>query len=167
MRRKLSFVFVSAAILMANMLAAPAAFAQSFSFPAGGFTSANVCANANAAQGCQILTVGVPNQPQIVSGGVLRLTTADRNQHAAAWFGTQQPIATGFTTTFQYRITPTNSCDGCTAPADGIALVIQNDPVGTGALGFDGNGADMSYGDGGLWQSNCRSGIFNPEQPGH
>ena len=37
-------------------------------------------------------------------------------------------------------------CFFCSFPADGLALVIQNDPSGTGAIGYTGNGQNMSYG---------------------
>jgi hypothetical protein len=148
MRSRFCFGFIVSALLMGNILAVPAASAQSFSFPVGGFNSTNVCANSAPTASCQVVTNGIPNQPQVVNNGALRLTTADRNQHASAWFSVQQPLSTGFTTAFQYQITPTNSCQGCAAPADGIALVIQNDPAGTGALGFTGDGADIAYGSG-------------------
>ena len=139
--------FITAACWIVSILSAPAASAQSFSFPVGGFTSANVCANSTPTTGCQVLTNGSPNLPQVLSNGTLRLNTADQNQHASAWFQVQQPLSTGFTTAFQYQISNTNACSGCSFPADGIALVIQNDPAGTGALGFTGNGGDIGYGD--------------------
>jgi len=122
--------------------------AQSFSFPVGGFTTSNVCTNsATPPPTCQVLTNGSPSQPQVVNGGVLRLTTANTNQHGSAWFYTQQPLASGFTTAFQFQISNTNSCHNCSFPADGLALVIQGDPAGTGALGYTGNGQNMAYGD--------------------
>ncbi len=34
----------------------------------------------------------------------------------------------------------------CSFPADGLALVIQNDPAGAGALGYTGNGQNIAYG---------------------
>lgn len=121
--------------------------AQSFSFPVGGFTTTNVCANSSSpAPTCQVLTNGSPSRPQVISGGVLRLTTANQNQHGSAWFKIQQPLSTGFTTAFQFQVSKTNSCFFCSFPADGLALVIQNDPAGTGALGYTGNGQNLSYG---------------------
>ncbi len=123
------------------------ASAQSFSFPTGSFTTSNVCANSSTPPpSCQILTDGSPTQPQIASGGVLRLTTANTNQHGAAWYYQQEPLASGFTTAFQFRINNSNSCFGCSFPADGMALVIQADPAGTGAIGYTGNGQNLSYG---------------------
>jgi hypothetical protein len=94
-----------------------------------------------------VLTNGAPNLPQVLPNGTLRLNTANQNQHASAWFYTPQPLSTGFTTAFQFQITNTGACQGCSSPADGIALVIQGDPSGTGALGFTGNGQNISYGD--------------------
>jgi hypothetical protein len=76
----------------------------------------------------------------------LRLTTANQNQHGSAWFKVQQPLSTGFTIAFQFQISKTNSCFLCSFPADGLALVIQNDPAGTGSLGYTGDGQNISYG---------------------
>ena len=137
----------AAAFVIGNILAVPAASAQSFSFPVGGFTSTNVCANSsNPPAACQILTNGTPKLPQILSSGVLRLTNANQNQHGSAWFKIQQPLATGFTTAFQFQISKTNACFFCGFPADGLALVIQNDPAATGAIGYTGNGQNIAYG---------------------
>ena len=139
--------FVGVALLIGIMSGSQSLAAQSFSFPVGGFTPANVCPNgASPASSCQVLTNGSPNQPTLTTGGGLRLTTANTNQHGSAWFSLQQPLSTGFTTAFQFQISSTNSCYGCVFPADGMALVIQNDPAGTGALGYTGNGENLSYG---------------------
>jgi hypothetical protein len=129
-------------------LGAQVASAQTFGFPAAtGFTTSNVCANsATPPPACQVLTVGSPSQPQVITGGILQLNTANLNQHGAAWYYLPQPISTGFTTAFQFQITSTNACLSCSFPADGMALVIQNDPAGTGALGYTGDGQNMSYG---------------------
>jgi len=138
---------VVAAVLILTFLSAQPAAAQSFSFPVGGFTSTNVCVNsANPSPSCQVLTNGSPSRVQLVNGGVLRLTTATQNQHGSAWFKIQQPLSTGFTTAFQFQLSKTNACRGCSFPADGLALVIQNDPSGTGAIGYTGNGQNISYG---------------------
>ena len=141
--------FVAAGLLIGLIAGAPVASAQSFSFPVGGFTSNNVCANSGTPlSACQVLTDGSPNQPAVISSGYLRLTTANENQHGSAWFYVQQPLSTGFTTAFQFQLSSTGACNSCAFPADGIALVIQNDPAGTGALGNTGNGENISYGDG-------------------
>src|SRR5580658_10232506 len=129
-------------------LGAQVASAQTFGFPAAtGFTTSNVCANsATPPPACQVLTVGSPSQPQVITGGILQLNSANLNQHGAAWYYLPQPISTGFTTAFQFQITSTNACFSCSFPADGLALVIQNDPAGTGALGYTGDGQNISYG---------------------
>ena len=150
------------ALLLVSFFAlcgAPALMAQSFNINAGGFSNANVCVNTiSPPPTCQVLTNGSPNQPTVIPGGILQLTTADYNQHASAWFATPQPISTGFTTSFQFQMT----CPGCSPPADGIVLVIQNDPAGTGALGYDLNGQNLSYGNGDLNQGDAPGGaIFN------
>ncbi len=146
MHRKLWFCCVLALVCFMLLVVAPAS-AQSFNFPVGGFTSSNVCANsATPLPACQVLTNGSPSQPQVASGGVLRLTTANQNQHGSAWFKVQQPLSTGFTTAFQFQISKISSCSQCSFPADGLALVIQNDPAGTGALGYTGNGQNLAYG---------------------
>jgi hypothetical protein len=139
--------FVAVGLLIGVISGSRPVTAQSFSFPVGGFTPTNVCPNSSTpASSCQVLTNGSPNQPTLTAGGGLRLTTANTNQHGSAWFNLQQPLSTGFTTAFQFQISSTNSCYGCSFPADGMALVIQNDPAGTGALGYTGDGQNMSYG---------------------
>ncbi|MGC2325109.1 MAG: choice-of-anchor D domain-containing protein [Candidatus Sulfotelmatobacter sp.] len=139
--------FVAVALLIGVISGSRTMTAQSFSFPVGGFTSTNVCPNSGTpASSCQVLTNGSPNQPTLTTSGGLRLTTANTNQHGSAWFSVQQPLSTGFTTAFQFQISSTNSCYGCAFPADGMALVIQNDPAGAGALGYTGDGQNMSYG---------------------
>lgn len=145
--RRVWFAVVATTICLLAISSIPPAFAQSFSFPVGGFTTSNVCANSSTPPpSCQILTNGSPSRPQVISGGILRLTTANTNQHGSAWFDVKQALATGFTTAFQFRVSSTNSCFGCSFPADGLALVIQNDPSGTRALGYTGNGQNLAYG---------------------
>lgn len=75
---------------------------------------------------------------------ILRLTEDGEGYSAgSAWYKTQQPVANGFTTVFQFQITHAGQS------ADGIAFVIQNSSnYGEGgqlsALG--GNGGDIGYG---------------------
>jgi len=154
MRSRLCAAAICAAVVIL-VFAVPSTSAQSFSFAPNGFTSSNVCANGPGTppESCRILTTGSPSNPQVTSGGNLRLTTANQDQHGAAWFALQQPLATGFTTSFQFQITSSWACRGCGFPADGIALVIQNDPAGTGALGFTGNGQNIAYGNGDVYPS--------------
>src|SRR3954465_15010294 len=147
MRRGVCCASSGVAALILAISLGQAASAQSFSFPAGGFTKSNVCANRSTPPpACQVLTNGSPSKPQVTRGGVLRLTSATANQHASAWFKTQEPLATGFTTAFQFQISKTNACRSCSFPADGLAVVIQNDPAGTGSLGYTGNGQNLAYG---------------------
>lgn len=69
--------------------------------------------------------------------------TSDGGQDGSMWFQTPQYVAGGFTTTFSFRIDegPTTH-----VPGDGFALVLQNDPAGTAALG--GGGGALGYGTG-------------------
>ena len=139
--------FVAVGLLVGVIWGAQLASAQTFGFPVAGFTNSNVCKNsATPPPACQVLTDGSPKLPAVVTGGILRLTTATMNQHGAGWFYVPEPLSTGFTTAFQFQISSTNSCFFCTFPADGMALVIQNDPAGTGALGYTGNGQNLAYG---------------------
>jgi len=130
-----------------------------FNFAPGGFTAANVCANSAATTGCLILTntsapdpvTGVPTGtlPTVTGTGALRLNSAEQNQHASAWYYVTQPVNTGFTTAFQFTISNTGACQGCSFPADGMAFVIQSDfGAGTSAIGSTGDGQNMSYGNG-------------------
>ncbi|HSS98410.1 MAG TPA: hypothetical protein VLK33_15335 [Terriglobales bacterium] len=74
------------------------------------------------------------------SGNVLRITPAAGNQVGSAWYLTKQPLANGFSTTFQFQFS-----NPSTPPADGIAFVIQN--AGTSAIGSPPNGGALGYGD--------------------
>lgn len=120
---------------------------QTFNITPGGFSTSNVCQNSTSpASSCMVLTNGSPSLPSVISGGILRLNKANLNQHASAWFRVAQPLSTGFTTSFQFRISNTGICFGCPFPADGLALVFQGDPAKTGALGYTGNGQNIAYG---------------------
>ncbi len=139
--------FLAVGLLVGVIFGVQPASAQTFGFPVAGFSTSNVCKNsATPPPACKILTDGSPSQPTVATGGILRLTTANLNQHGAAWYYIPQPLSTGFTTAFQFQISGTNSCFFCTFPADGMALVIQNDPAGTGAIGYTGNGQNLAYG---------------------
>ena len=79
--------FVCAGLFAGILLGVQPVGAQTFSFPVGGFSTSNVCKNATTPPpACQVLTDGSPKLPTVVTGGVLRLTTATQNQHGAAWF---------------------------------------------------------------------------------
>src|SRR4051812_39123372 len=58
-----------------------------------------------------------------VSGTALRLTRARHDRSGAAWFREKQPVASGFETTFQFRLTHEG---GLGHGADGFAFVLQN-----------------------------------------
>jgi len=136
-----------AAALFLVLIPSVLVFGQTFNITPGGFSNTNVCQNsANPAASCLVLTNGSPSLPSVISGGTLRLNKANLNQHASAWFHVPQPLSTGFTTSFQFRISNTGICSGCPFPADGLALVIQGDPGKTGALGYTGNGQNIAYG---------------------
>lgn len=71
-----------------------------------------------------------------VSGKVLRLTPARQNRSGAVWFLEKQPVASGFDTTFQFRLTKQG---GLGPGADGLAFVLQNSgPVALGGRGSAG-----------------------------
>lgn len=80
-----------------------------------------------------------------VSGKALRLTRAKWNRSGAVWFGEKQPVASGFETSFEFRLTHQGG-DG--HGADGFAFVMQNaGPEALGGLGSAGGFAvsDPSY----------------------
>lgn len=62
------------------------------------------------------------------SGSAMRLTPASPNQTGGIWYGAQQHIVEGFSTTFQFRITsPGGATDADGNPGgEGFAFVIQN-----------------------------------------
>jgi hypothetical protein len=73
-----------------------------------------------------------------VSGRVLRLTPARRNQAGAVWFRDKQPVRSGFETTFQFQLTHQDwffQFHG----TDGFAFVVQNSgPAALGGIGSAG-----------------------------
>jgi Legume lectin domain len=68
---------------------------------------------------------------------VLRLTPNQGFYAGSAWYGTQQPVAGAFTSTFTFQLTGANGilCGEVPCPGDGIAFLIQNSAAGTAALG--------------------------------
>src|ERR1051325_8190604 len=100
--RRLCFAGVCVGVFLLAISSVQPALGQSFSSPVGAFTTSNVCANSSTPPpSCQILTNGSPSRPQVISGGVLRLTTANTNQHGSAWFDIKQPLAHGVPTEFR------------------------------------------------------------------
>ena len=85
-----------------------------------------------------------------VSGNVLRLTQARRNQAGAVWFHDKQPVRSGFETTFQFQLTHQ---DRFFHGTDGFAFVLQNS--GPAALGGIGSAGGFGVTD-----------PTNPRQPG-
>jgi hypothetical protein len=75
-------------------------------------------------------------------GRVLRLTPSQRDVAGAAWFRDKQPVANGFESVFQFRLTEQG---GLGKGADGFAFVLQNS--GSSALGADGSGGGFALRD--------------------
>ncbi len=122
-------VRLSAALAVAASLSA-----QSFSYP--NFTStAGLALLGNAAS----------------SAGALRLTANASNQTGWAWRTAPTPVIAGFDTTFTFRITPPT----VGTKAEGMALVIHDDPNGAATMG--GTVWGMGYGNG----ANSAVGIRN------
>jgi Legume lectin domain/IPT/TIG domain len=120
--------------LATSLLVAAGLAAQTFSYPDFSST-AQLNLLGNAAQ----------------SGTALRLTANASNQTGWAWRQTAVPVVTGFDTTFTFRITPPI----VGVKAEGMALVIHDDPNGASTLG--GTVWGMGYGSG----ANSAVGIRN------
>jgi hypothetical protein len=119
--RELFVILISSCLLF--LIFAPPAHAQSFSY--SNFSStAGLQLNGNAAQ----------------SGSVLRLTPGSPDQNGSAFYMTQLPLKTGFTSTFTFQFSGEGGSGG---HADGIAFMIQG--VGTTAMGS--LGGAIGYGD--------------------
>jgi autotransporter-associated beta strand protein len=83
-------------------------------------------------------TVTVTQTP--VTGGTLELTDGGGSERRSAFFNIPVAVNRPFTANFTYRATPA-------AGADGMAFIIQNDPLGLGALATSGGGSGLGYGD--------------------
>ena len=157
---RLLLPIAAALVALTLPISAAAQAPVAFNFaPGTGFTSANVCPSNTSTTGCQIFTntspidpvTGLPTGtlPTVTSSGALRLNSAQQNQHASAWYMAPITINTGFSTAFQFQISNTGACQGCSFPADGMAFVIHGDyKNGTASIGYTGDGGDMSYGNG-------------------
>ncbi len=78
--------------------------------------------------------------PPIWTGTALQLTNTT-SETASAWLGTAIPVASAFTTTFRFQITPSS-----TGPiGDGFAFVIQGAQTGAATLGATGQGMYIGY----------------------
>jgi hypothetical protein len=113
-----------------------------FTDPNGNYNSANGTVHDSISTNSIDLTglvrqgnASIVNSP----GPILRLTDAT-SETSAAWFGTKKAVSSGFSTSFTFRITPTNG-----QLADGFAFVIQNATTGTGTLGTTGLGGYLGY----------------------
>lgn len=81
-----------------------------------------------------------------MSRPVLRLTPDAQDQAGSAWYTTRMPVGSGFTTDFTFRMSGAGP-----SLADGLAFVIQDDPLGTAAIG--GIGGWLGYGYPGLYNA--------------
>ena len=77
----------------------------------------------------------------ILNNTSLQLTQDVGSETSAAWYPAELPVASGFTTSFQFQIT---GPPGQTL-ADGFAFVIQANPSGTSVLGTTGAGGYLGY----------------------
>ncbi|MFY9343588.1 MAG: IPT/TIG domain-containing protein [Planctomycetota bacterium] len=124
--------------MMRSSCAAVAALAVTASLSAQSFSYPNFTSTAQLA----LLGNATP------SGGALRLTANASNQTGWFWRTTPMPAIAGFDTTFTFRITPPT----VGTKAEGMALVIHDDPAGTATTGGTvwgmgyGNGASSSVG---------------------
>ena len=122
--------------LMATLLASAATLsAQSFQYPDFSNTSSLALLGSTVA-----------------SNNALRLTNTIQ-QTGWAWHRTKMPVLAGFDTTFSFRVTPPPQGQG--TKAEGMALVIHDDPNGLATVG--GTVWGMGYGIG----SNNAVGIRN------
>lgn len=78
-----------------------------------------------------------------LESSALRLTAAEPHLAGAAWLPARQPVANGFDTEFEFRITESG---GLGNGADGFAFVLQNS--GAAALGGKGSGGGFALGEG-------------------
>lgn len=113
---------IAVAGFVVAFLAAGAVGAQSFSFP-----------NFSSTVGLQM------NGSVFQSGNNLRLASSAGNQNGSTYVIFPQSVATGFDTTFSFQIT--NQTGG---GADGFTFIVQNDVLGTAALGVA-TGSDLAY----------------------
>jgi uncharacterized repeat protein (TIGR01451 family) len=154
MKAAVSRFFVAAAIA-ALMVAAgttrgwAAEVACSATFPnfSPDFTANQSCLALNGAENGSANTAYptfLTTNPTPAVATVLRLTPNAIFWSASAWFMTAQPVSSGFSTTFQFQLS-----NPSTAPADGIAFVIQNSPSGTQALDIGGttDGCGLGFGE--------------------
>jgi hypothetical protein len=96
-----------------------------------------------------------------VEANFIRLTPTLTQQAGSVWFNFKQPVTNGFSTTFKFRIS--NDQTANPSPADGIALVIQNDTVISESAPFGGTGALAGTGGAIGFSGGCTFFPFNCE----
>ena len=117
-------IFLSGLVMMvALMLLAGSARAQ-VNFPS--FGAGDIGAGANQ------VTL---NGNAVLNGATVRLTAPNIGEAGTAFYNTRQGLLSGFSTTFRYEI----SGEGQFGPADGLAFLVSNDPLGTNALANGGS----------------------------
>jgi hypothetical protein len=126
--------FASSRAVAASVLLATGLVAQSFTYTDFSSTA-------------QLSLLGNTAQ----SGTALRLTANSSNQTGWVWRQGALPVVAGFDTTFTFRVTP----PAVGTKAEGMALVIHDDPNGTATQG--GTVWGMGYGVG----ANSAVGIRN------
>jgi Legume lectin domain/MBG domain/YDG domain len=80
--------------------------------------------------------------PPVWTGSALQLTNTG-SQTTSAWLSTAIPVASAFTTSFQFKITPPFSATD--SIGDGFAFVIQGASSGAATLGSTGYGMYIGY----------------------
>jgi hypothetical protein len=109
---------------------------QTISFP--NFNSADSTAGLQTNGNASVVVVG--------DSSVLRLTPSATNQIGSAWYTAPLPLVQGFTTTFKFQLSGTNTGTN----GDGFAFVIQNGSFPNGTSGSFAIGDPATSGGGGL-----------------
>jgi len=129
-------------------LAGPAAGNYSLSSP-----TATTTANINPSIDFTTLALNgtaSPAAPVVAPGPLLRLTNNMGDETSSAWFTTELSVASGFSTSFDFQITPAATFPNTNSIADGFAFVIQaqngtTPPNGTATLGLTTHGGFIGY----------------------
>lgn len=110
---------------------------------AGASSAAGQISSLNASLSSNQITLN-GSAAALSNNSVLQITDGGGDEYSSAWYNVPQSVGSGFTTVFQFRITP---ADG---QADGIAFVLQNaSNYGAGAqlsARSTGQGGDIGYG---------------------
>jgi len=100
--------------------------------------------NFNSTTGLQ--TNGNASVVVVGNSHVLRLTPSAQSQIGSAWYTAPLPLVQGFSTTFTFQLSGTNTV----TPADGFAFVIQNGSFPNGTKGSLAVGDPATSGGGGI-----------------